>query len=202
MDLQVRTTCDFSNALQRTNSMRTVYPVRVPHSSAPVHHNWFYRRGVLPILALLRMGATPRTLAWSIAAGLVIGINPVIGTTTLVCLAAAFSFRLNLVASQIANHAMFPLELALVIPFIRLGSRVFHTAAMPLSPRLFFQAVRTAPIALARQLWLWEWHAFVVWAAVSVVAAPLLALALTPVLQRLLARIQHHQYPIVPIAIE
>jgi hypothetical protein len=62
--------------------------------------------------------------------------------------------------------------------------------------------VRTAPIALARQLWLWEWHAFVVWAAVSVVAAPLLALALTPVLQRLLARIQHHQYPIVPIAIE
>ena len=33
---------------------------------------------------------------------------------------------------EIANHAMFPLELALVVPFIRLGSRVFHTAAMPL----------------------------------------------------------------------
>jgi uncharacterized protein (DUF2062 family) len=148
------------------------------------------------------MGATPRTLAWSIALGLLIGINPVIGTTTVFCLAAAFSFRLNVVASQIANHAMFPLELALVIPFIRLGSRVFHTAAMPLSPHLFFQAARTAPLALTRQLWLWEWHAFVVWACVSVVAAPLIALALTPLLQRLLSRIQHHQYPIVPIAID
>ena len=50
--------------------MRTVYPVCVPHSVAPAHHSWMYRRGVLPILALLRMGATPRRLAWSIAAGL------------------------------------------------------------------------------------------------------------------------------------
>jgi hypothetical protein len=131
---------------------------------------------------------------------LLIGINPIIGTTTVFCLAAAFSFRLNLVASQIANHAMFPLELALVIPFIRLGSRVFHTAEMPLSPRLFVQAVRTTPLALTRQVWVWEWHALVLWAAISVVAAPLIALALTPVLRRLLTRVQRHEYPIVPIA--
>jgi uncharacterized protein (DUF2062 family) len=179
--------------------MRTVYPVCVPHSVAPAHHSWMYRRGVLPILALLRMGATPRRLAWSIAAGLLIGINPVVGTTTVLCLAAAFLFRLNLVASQIANHAMFPVELALVVPFIRLGSRVFHTTAMPLSPRVFLHAVRTEPLALTRQVWLWEWHALVLWAAVSVVAAPSIALALTPALRRLLQRIQRHEYPIVPI---
>src|ERR1035437_7658931 len=78
--------------------MRTVYPVCVPHSVAAAHHSWMYRRGVLPILALLRMGATPRRLAWSIAAGLLIGINPVVGTTTVLCLAVAFVFRLNVVA--------------------------------------------------------------------------------------------------------
>jgi hypothetical protein len=148
------------------------------------------------------MGATPRTLAWSIAAGLLIGLNPIIGSTTILCLAASFSFRLNVVASQIANHAMFPFELLLVVPFIRLGSLVFHTAPMPLSPRLFLLAARTAPLALTRQLWLWEWHAFVLWAAISVAAAPLIALALTPLLQRLLSRIQHHQYPILPLANE
>lgn len=159
-----------------------------------------YRRGFLPILALLRMGATPRTLAWSIATGLLVGINPAIGTTTALCLAAAFTFRLNVVASQIANHAMFPLEIVLVIPFIRLGSRVFHTPAMPLSPRMFLLAARTSPLALTRQLWTWEWHAFVLWAAVSAVSAPLIALALTPLLERLLNRIQRHRYPILPIA--
>ena len=35
-----------------------------------VHHNWIYRRVALPIFALLRMGASPEKLAWSIAFGL------------------------------------------------------------------------------------------------------------------------------------
>jgi uncharacterized protein (DUF2062 family) len=170
----------------------------VPHSAKPIHHNWFYRRGVLPILALLRMGATPRTLAWSIAVGLLIGINPALGTTTVFCLAVTFACRLNVVAAQLANHAMFPIEVALVIPFIRLGSKVFHTAALPLSSHLFFREARSEPLTLIRQLWSWEWHAFVLWAAVSVFAAPLIAWGLTPLLQRLLTRIQRHQYPIVP----
>jgi uncharacterized protein (DUF2062 family) len=165
--------------------------------AVPVHHSWVYRRGVLPILALLRMGATPSTLAWSIAAGLLIGINPLLGTTTLLCLAFTSCFRLNLVAAQIANHSMFPVELGLVIPFIRLGARVFHTAPMPLTPRVFLNAARSTPLGLIRQLWLWEWHALLVWAAISAVAAPLLALALTPVLRGLLKRVQRHQYPIL-----
>ena len=156
-----------------------------------------YRRGILPILALLRTGTTPRSLAWSIAAGALIGINPVIGSTTLLCLAVTFRFRLNIEATQIANHAMFPLELALVVPFIRLGSRVFHTAAMPLAPRVFLQAARTAPLTLTRDLWMWLWHAFVLWAAIALVAAPLLALAITALLERVQARIRRHQYPIV-----
>jgi uncharacterized protein (DUF2062 family) len=189
---------DLSSTRKSAYATGTVYPVIVPDFAPPAHHNWLYRRIVLPILALLRMGATPHTLAWSIAVGMLVGINPMLGTTTVLCLAASFSLRLNVVASQIANHAMFPLELVLVVPFIRLGSRVFHTAAMPLSPHMLLLAARTAPLALTRQLWTWEWHAFVLWVAISVVAAPLIALALTPLLQRLLSRIQHHQYPIMP----
>ncbi len=178
--------------------MRTVYPEMVPHSVASAHHNWIYRRGVLPVLALLRMGATPQRLAWSIAVGVLIGTNPVLGSTTLLCLAVAFGLRLNVVATQIANHAMFPLELALMVPFIRLGARVFHTAGMPLAPRALVQAARSEPLRLARQLWMWEWHAFVLWAAIAAVAVPALALALTPLLERLHARVRQHQYPIVP----
>jgi hypothetical protein len=169
-------------------------------SAAPAHHNWFYRRGVLPILALLRMGATPRTLAWSIAVGLLIGLNPLIGTTTLFCLAVSVLFRLNIVAAQIANHAMFPLEVVLVIPMIRLGAKVFRTAAMPLSAHVFMELARSSPLLLLRQLWLWEWHAFVMWAVIAVVATPLIAVLLTPLLGAVLARIQRHQYPILPTA--
>ena len=95
-------------------------------------HNWAYRRIALPVLALLRRGASPQKLAWSLAAGILIGINPILGSTTILCLALAFIFRLNIAASQLTNHLAYPLQLILVIPFIRLGSRVFHTAPMPL----------------------------------------------------------------------
>lgn len=168
-----------------------------PGPSAPIHHNRAYRRIVLPILALLRMGATPRKLAWSIALGLLIGINPVLGSTTVFCLAAAFVLRLNLVASQLANHIVYPLELLLFIPFIHVASRIFHLEPIPFSATQILHMARVHPIALIRQVWQWEWHALMLWAAIAAVAIPAIALALTPVLHRLLARVQHHEYPIL-----
>jgi hypothetical protein len=143
------------------------------------------------------MGASPEKLAWSIAFGLLIGINPILGSTTILCLVLAFVLRLNVAASQLGNHVVYPLQIILIIPFIRLGSRVFHTEAMPLSANQLLHAARKDPIALTRQLWLWEWHAFVLWALIAAVAIPLCALALTPLLRRLLTRIQRHQYPIL-----
>jgi uncharacterized protein (DUF2062 family) len=163
----------------------------------PIHHNWIYRRLILPILALLRMGASPQKLAWSIAVGLLIGISPILGATTILCLAAAFLFRLNVAASQLGNHVVYPLELILVIPFIRIASRVFHTAPMPLSANDLIHAATTHPVALSRQLWLWEWHAFLLWAILAAITVPLIAFALTPILRRLLIRIDRHQYPIL-----
>lgn len=169
----------------------------IAQSPPLIHHNWAYRRLVLPILALLRMGATPQKLAWSIAAGLLIGISPILGVTTILCLAAAFLFRLNIAASQLGNHVVYPLELILVIPFIRAASRVFHTAPMPLSAHDILRAAREHPIALSRQLWLWEWHAFLLWAILAAIAIPIIALTLTPVLHRLLIRVDRHQYPVL-----
>jgi uncharacterized protein (DUF2062 family) len=51
---------------------------------------------------------TPRRLAWSLALGIVIGINPSVGITTLVVVLLAWTFGLNQVASQIGAHAMTP----------------------------------------------------------------------------------------------
>jgi hypothetical protein len=164
----------------------------------PIHHNWLYRRVALPVFALLRMGASPEKLAWSIAVGLLIGINPILGSTTILCLALAFVFRLNVAASQLGNHIVYPLELILVIPFIRLASRLFHTAPMPLSANELLHAAREHPLDLSRQLWLWEWHAFLLWAAIAVVAIPIIALAITPVLRLLLGRVRAHKYPVIP----
>lgn len=170
----------------------------MPSTPEPVRHTFLYRRVVLPILALLRMGASPERLAWSIVLGLLIGVNPLIGSTTLLCLALAAIFRLNLPASQVANHLMYPVQLLLILPFLSWGARVFHTGPIPLSPKVLFLQARHQPVALIKSLWMWEWHALVLWAAASAILLPILVALLTPALRKLLARVERHQYPIVP----
>jgi hypothetical protein len=152
---------------------------------------FFRRRVVEPLLQLLRIGATPQRLAWSIAIGAVIGLNPLLGSTTLLALAVASMFRLNLVASQLGNHLMYPLELLLFPVFVRLGIALFHTGKLPLDRRELVHAVKFHPWETTRLLWSWEWHAMVVWMVFAVVLAPLLQRALRPVLERMLVGLHH-----------
>ena len=124
-----------------------------------------------PILQLLRIGATPERLAWSIAVGVVIGVNPLLGSTTVLALAVTPLFRLNVVASQLGNHLVYPLELLLFPVFIRVGSLLFRTEKIPLELPAIFRAVKLHPLQTTRLLWSWEWHALVVWVLVAVVVA-------------------------------
>lgn len=156
---------------------------------ATSRENFFYRRAVLPVIELLRMGASPGKLAWSVAVGLLIGINPVLGSTTILCLAIALLFRLNVAASQLGNHLVYPLQLALVIPFLQLGSKLFRTAPAPLSPHTLLDSARAHPVALIRQIWQWEWHALVAWAIIAVILTPLIAYALKPLMVNLANRL-------------
>ena len=148
------------------------------------------RRVVRPLLDLLRIGATPEKLAWSLAVGLAIGVNPLLGSTTVVALAVAGVFQLNLVASQLTNHLMYPVELLLFPVFLRLGSLLFRTEGLPMDMHAMFGAVKQHPWATTKLLWRWEWHALVVWAAFAGVAVPVLQMALRVPLRRMLRRLQ------------
>ena len=159
------------------------------------HHSWLYRKAILPVLALLRMGASPEKLAWSLAIGLAIGINPILGSTTALSLALAFAFKLNVPASQITTHLSYPLELICVLPLIRLGARIFHTAPIPLDPKQLIAAARTAPWQLTKSLWMWEWHALIVYLPIAAILVPLTALAITPTLRKALAKMESHGHP-------
>jgi uncharacterized protein (DUF2062 family) len=140
-------------------------------------------------MVLLYRGADPDKLAWSLALGLVVGVNPLLGSTTLVALGLASVFRLNLVASQVGNHAMYPLELLLFPVFIKVGSVIFRTPSLPLSGHALWAAVKHHPWHTTRLLWSWEWHALVVWAVFAAVAMPVLAMASEPVLRNMAKRV-------------
>ncbi len=127
-----------------------------------------------PLLRQLRGGVTTRRLAWSLALGLIIGINPSVGVTTVLVVLLAWTFGLNQVASQVGAHAATPLHLMLFLPFIELGVHLFHTHRLPLTRRQI-EHLSHHPFRLFRDIWQWEWHALVVWGVVALVAMPLLA---------------------------
>ena len=140
-------------------------------------------------MGLLRRGADPDKLAWSLALGVVVGLNPLLGSTTLVVLALAAALRLNIVASQVGNHAVYPLEWLLFPVFIKVGSVIFRTPSLPLSGHALWDAVKYHPWHTTRLLWRWEWHALVVWAVFAAIAMPLVAMASEPVLRKMATRV-------------
>jgi uncharacterized protein (DUF2062 family) len=73
----------------------------------------------------LRQGISPQRLALTLALGFAIGCIPVVGVTTAICLVVAACLRLNLPAIQAANWAAMPFQVALIVPFVRLGGRLF-----------------------------------------------------------------------------
>jgi uncharacterized protein (DUF2062 family) len=89
----------------------------------------FLQRKVLePIKAQLLQGVSPGKLALALALGVVVGIFPVLGTTTALCALAAVSLRLNQPAIQVANYLAYPLQLLLFIPFFQAGAALLGAA--------------------------------------------------------------------------
>src|SRR6266849_7485271 len=98
-----------------------------------VEEGFFYRRLLRPILDLLRQGVTPEKMALSLALGGALGVFPALGCTTLLCTIVAIVLRLNLPAIQIVNYFVYPIQIALLLPFFRLGEKLFRATHLPVS---------------------------------------------------------------------
>jgi uncharacterized protein (DUF2062 family) len=112
----------------------------------------FWRRRVAePLMALLKQGLTPQGIALSLAVGFAVGLFPIIGVTSLLGLAFGALFRLNLPAIQLANWLIYPLQLVLILPFVRWGERLVGAVPVPLSvPQLVAEYNADALRFLAR----------------------------------------------------
>ncbi|QHS10440.1 DUF2062 domain-containing protein [Sinimarinibacterium sp. NLF-5-8] len=99
---------------------------------APVFASFWQRRVVAPLLAQLRQGITPQKIALTVALGIVLGIFPVFGATTVLCAVAALWLRLNQPVIQLVNYAMSPVHFLLMLPFWRAGESLFGQEHLPL----------------------------------------------------------------------
>ena len=152
---------------------------------------WLVRKLVHPVLALLRQGLTPEKLALSITLGLALGVVPVLGSASLLCFLAALLLGLNQPAIQLVNDLAYPLQLAMLVPFLRLGERLFGAPPMGLTPAQIVAMIRTDMGQAMITLWSVTMHALVVWLGVGVVMVLLLYPLLTLVLRQASRRMRN-----------
>ena len=123
-------------------------------------------------------------MAICLALGAGIGIFPILGTTTAICALVALVLRLNLVAIQIANYAVYPLQLLLIIPFLRVGEKLAGASPVPLSVTQIADRFREGLWYALTTLFTSLMHAALGWLVLTPAAVVILWLALRPVMRR------------------
>ncbi len=146
-------------------------------------HDKLYRKLIQPFLELLKQGVSPEKIALTVALGIMLGVTPVIGSTTMLCTLAAVALRLNLPAIMLVNGAVYPLQLTLLIPFLRAGAWMFRVDGPKLTVVEIFSLIRANVWHAIATLWIATMHALVVWLMAGCVASAIVYLVLLMVLR-------------------
>jgi uncharacterized protein (DUF2062 family) len=149
----------------------------------------FLRRRLLaPLLVVLNQGATPKRLALSAAVGVAVGLFPIFGTTTVMCVGVSLLLRLNQAASQLANHLMYPVQIPLILVFIRLGERLVGAPPVPFSPARLAAEFQEGPLLFLERFGETALHGVLGWAVVAPLVVGAVYLVLYPILKAMAAR--------------
>ena len=146
---------------------------------------WLRRRVAGPLVLMLHHGSTPERVAISLALGAALGLFPIVGTSTLLCFAAALLLRLNHPAIQLANYLMYPFQLPLILVYVRVGETLVKSPPVPFDPRVLATMLRADPVAFVARFGLTAGHAVLGWAAAAPFLVALLYALALPLMRRL-----------------
>lgn len=164
-------------------------PLPPPPLVPPPPVSWLHRRVLGPLLNLLKQGLAPGQLAFTVALGVVLGIVPLFGATTVLAALVAWRLRLNIAALQLVTHLLTPVQLLLLPLLLRQGARVVGGAS---APDLSVSSVRHLLATNWREalhlLWRAELGALALWAVSGTVLTTVLYFVLKAVFTRIAAR--------------
>ena len=129
----------------------------------------------------LCQGISPRRLALTLALGFVVGCIPVVGLPTALCAVIALAFRLNQPAIQLANYLAMPFQVALILPLLRLGSKLIPIATRQ---NLHFSGLSHSPAQVVLAAGGIAGQALFAWLLLAIPVVILLTPALTELLRR------------------
>ena len=151
---------------------------------APTQSVWA-RRVVTPLVNQLRQGITPEKISLTIALGLVLGVFPILGATTILCGLAAVRLGLNQPIIQLVNYVAYPLQLLALIPFYRAGETLFRQPHLPLSIPMLLERFRADTGKFFADFGLVAVQGIAVWCLVAPIIAGAVYFSVRPPLRAL-----------------
>lgn len=104
---------------------------------------WVRAKVYKPVIVILRRGVEPKQLALSAALGVTLGVFPICGVTVVMCgiAVAVLGARCNGPTMMLANFFATPLQMSLMVPFLRVGERIVGASPFALSKDALWQAL-------------------------------------------------------------
>jgi hypothetical protein len=153
----------------------------------------FMRWVVLPIRTQLTQGVSPRRLAWAVTAGSVLGIFPIIGSTSLLTTAAGLGARLNQPVLHAFKTMVIPLQWLMLPVFVRIGEGIFQAPPVRFNIPDLIQKFGENPGAFMRQFGMTGVHGIVAWTVLAPLMGGICFFVTWPILERAAKRLRAPQ---------
>ena len=160
----------------------------MPPSATPPHPSFWQRRLIAPLRAQLTQGVTPDRLALTLAVGTACSLLPFLGFTALLNLGVGLVLRLNQPILQTLNQLLGPVQLVLILVYVRAGEFIWRAAPVPLSIPTLVSAFREDPWAFLQRFGLTGIHAATAWLLSVPLIVAVLYFPLRPALGRFAQR--------------
>lgn len=148
-----------------------------------------FRRWIVePILVQLKRGITPEKISLSIALGITLGIFPIMGSTSLVCFFFGWLLKLNQGILHLFKTIVYPLQLCLILIFIRLGQQLNGVPLIRFSiPELLTQ-FKESPAQFASDFGMAALHGIEAWAIAAIILIPLIRMISLYLIKKMLIK--------------
>lgn len=146
-----------------------------PPAPAVTRQSFWHRRVIAPIRAQLTQGVTPDKVALTLGLGTVCSVFPFLGFTTLLNLGVGIALRLNQPILQTVNVLLGPVQLALILVFVRTGETIWREPESRFTIAEMLRVFREASLSGFVERFGWAGiHALTAW----LVTAPLIIAAI------------------------
>ena len=146
----------------------------------------FWQERVLALIfAQFTQGFTPQKIALTIALGFNLGIFPILGATTALCAIAGLWFKLNQPVIQLVNWLVAPIQLAMILVFVRIGEWLVRAQPVNFSIPELFHKFHESPAKFMQEFGVTGLHGIIAWLVIAPFLAALGYFILLPPLKKL-----------------